>query len=179
MKFRAKLNQLGFTLIELLVVIAIIGLLSSVVLMALNTARVKSRDVKRKADVAQIQKALELYYNDYNQYPASGGAISPNGGWSNSADTSWTTLENLLKPYASRLPKDPQENNNTAEWGASAYHYSYYSLGYGCSQQWYMIVYQLETADGPDPTVRACDGAVFQYGGAGASVKVKTVGVSK
>ena len=64
-------NEKGFTLIELLVVIAIIGLLASVVLLALNSARAKSRDAKRLADVRQIASAMELYFNDVNSYPAA------------------------------------------------------------------------------------------------------------
>jgi prepilin-type N-terminal cleavage/methylation domain-containing protein len=64
-------NQRGFTLIEMLVVIAIIGLLASVVLLALNSARSKSRDAKRAADVRQIMTALELYFNDCGSYPSS------------------------------------------------------------------------------------------------------------
>jgi general secretion pathway protein G len=64
-------NQKGFTLIELLVVIAIIGLLASVVLLALGSARQKSRDAKRLADTRQIASALELYFNDNNGYPST------------------------------------------------------------------------------------------------------------
>jgi len=62
-------KQKGFTLIELLVVIAIIGLLSTLAVISLNNARAKSRDSKRVADVKQMMTALELYFNDYNQYP--------------------------------------------------------------------------------------------------------------
>lgn len=73
-------NNSGFTLIELLVVIAIIGLLASVVLLALNGARAKSRDAKRIADVRQIASALELYFNDYNSYPTGAVVnVGPNG----------------------------------------------------------------------------------------------------
>lgn len=60
----------GFTLIELLVVIAIIGILASVVLASLQTAREKSRDTKRIADVNQIKLALELYNDTNGAYPA-------------------------------------------------------------------------------------------------------------
>lgn len=66
-----KQNKQGFTLIELLVVIAIIGLLSTLSILALNQARARARDAKRISDVKQIQTALELYYNDAGDYPAS------------------------------------------------------------------------------------------------------------
>jgi len=59
----------GFTLIELLVVIAIIGILSSVVLASLNSARQKSRDAKRVSDIQNLQLALELYFDSKGEYP--------------------------------------------------------------------------------------------------------------
>jgi len=149
-------NNNGFTLIELLVVVAIIGLLSSVVLASLNTARAKGRDAARKETIHQIQTAIEMYYDANGQYPPSGGATTPNGGWSNSGDSSWTTLQTALKPYLPSLAKDPIDN---ATW--PAFSYSYYSLGYGCTQGWYMLVYSLENASGPDVGVTACDGSFF------------------
>ncbi len=65
----SRTKRQGFTLIELLVVIAIIGILSTLAIVALGSARQKARDSKRVADLNQIGKALELYYNDNNAYP--------------------------------------------------------------------------------------------------------------
>lgn len=66
-------RQQGFTLIELLVVIAIIGILSSVVLASLNSAREKSRDARRISDLKQLQLGLELYFDSNSSYPTSTG----------------------------------------------------------------------------------------------------------
>ena len=70
------MKRKGFTLIELLVVIAIIGLLASIVLVSLNSARAKARDAKRVSELKQIQIALEFYYDRANSYVA-GDFFSP------------------------------------------------------------------------------------------------------
>ncbi|PIP56021.1 MAG: hypothetical protein CO183_01590 [Candidatus Zambryskibacteria bacterium CG_4_9_14_3_um_filter_42_9] len=66
----------GFTLIELLVVIAIIGILSSVILASLNTARGKGNDAKVKAQLSGLRASAEIYYD--NQIPPSYGATVSN-----------------------------------------------------------------------------------------------------
>ncbi len=70
----------GFTLIELLVVIAIIGILSSVVLASLNSARAKSRYASAVSQMRQIDLAAEHYYSVNGSYPgdASPGSM-PSG----------------------------------------------------------------------------------------------------
>ena len=86
----------GFTLIELLVVIAIIGILSSVVLASLNSARKKGRDARRVADVKQIQLALELYYDANSNYPSNTttawGAKLVSGGFISAVPTDQLSL---------------------------------------------------------------------------------------
>ncbi len=69
-----RIKNKGFTLIELLVVIAIIGILSSVVLASLGTAREKARDTTRVSDMKALQLALNLYYDTAQSFPASSGA---------------------------------------------------------------------------------------------------------
>src|SRR5574344_1835843 len=56
----------GFTLIELLVVIAIIGILASVVLASLNSARAKGADAAIKSNLANARAQAELYYDSNN-----------------------------------------------------------------------------------------------------------------
>lgn len=119
----------GFTLIELLVVIAIIGILSSIILASVNSARTRSRDARRKADVQTIQKAIELYLADYGNFSAilatDGVAASLDGqnfiqAYYFSTPThpigagrnDWSVLEQRLAPYISKLPKDPLNGFN-------------------------------------------------------------------
>ncbi|MFZ4500006.1 MAG: prepilin-type N-terminal cleavage/methylation domain-containing protein [Minisyncoccia bacterium] len=95
-------KQKGFTLIELLVVIAVIGILASVVMASLNSARVKARDAKRLAGLREIQTAVELYYSDNGHYPI---LLTYNN--TSSGDVLWlTTFATMLAPYITALPTD-------------------------------------------------------------------------
>lgn len=64
-----RYSSRGFTLIELLVVISLIGLLSSIVLASLASTRLILRDAKRKAELQQLQIAIELYLGAHADYP--------------------------------------------------------------------------------------------------------------
>ena len=106
MKFEQKR---GFTLIELLVVIAIIGLLASIVLASLNSARKKSRDARRQADLKQLQNALELFANDNSgNYPSIGATASAGG----ANDTTAGGLLVLSPTYIAAIPTDPLGNSH-------------------------------------------------------------------
>lgn len=67
-----KFRQKGFTLIELLVVIAIIGLLSTIVLVSINSVREKAKYTRVKADIDQIVKAMKMYEMDIGELPPRG-----------------------------------------------------------------------------------------------------------
>ncbi len=126
-----KRMKKGFTLIELLVVIAIIALLSTLAIVSLGNARLKSRDSKRLADIKQIQTALALYAADNTNYPVvdpatsagyvklgvgGGASLSSTGGWA--ASPTGTT-------YMGQVGRDPSVTGAAAAcamgtaWGAA------------------------------------------------------------
>lgn len=117
------MNKKGFTLIELLVVIAIIGLLSTLAVVALGSARQKARDAKRVSDLKQVQTALELYYTDKNAYPAGAGVVLGSANVACLDGTGFTTVALCAKPiYMGLIQKDPLDAQSyTYTLGADAY----------------------------------------------------------
>jgi type II secretory pathway pseudopilin PulG len=143
---RSQEKRLAFTLVEMLFVISMIGLLSVMILAAVNTARVKARDAKRISDFGEIQKALALYYDAYGYYPARSGTYvngcetsKGNGSvgscfepcWSRCVDTKWSTNSGNLYDalviqgkYLSTLPIDPSNGS-----GKNLYYYKSFLPG--------------------------------------------------
>jgi len=118
-----KNKKRGFTLIELLVVIAIIGILATIVLVSLNTARAKARDARRSSDMHQIALAMEMQYDSVspNAYPAITDGYN-----------ALTSIGTYLNP----VPTDPSGNTT----GTVRY---YFSNG-GASGTKYCVWVQLE-----------------------------------
>ncbi|MBU0545636.1 prepilin-type N-terminal cleavage/methylation domain-containing protein [Patescibacteria group bacterium] len=114
------MNKKGFTLIELLVVIAIIGLLSTLAVVALGSARVKARDSKRLSDLKQVQTALELYYTDQNAYPVATAQTLGAGSYACLGSGGFGAA-GCASPYMGQVPADPGSNSYVYTGTATGY----------------------------------------------------------
>ncbi len=105
-------KKYGFTLIELLVVVSIIALLSSVILGALQDARVKARDRALFSGVLELQKAVELYKLKYGVYPKK--SVSSTNTWIHRKDDgtydagSSAAVTTILAQIREFIPDMPQ-----------------------------------------------------------------------
>jgi len=129
----------GFTLIELLVVIAIMGILSSIVLSSVNSAREKAQIGKARAEVGELRKAIALLEGDTGQWPGhktiedveSGG--SGNELWDLNAPVVGLvatdgSFPNWQGPYIRTVPLDP--------WGNPYFFDTDYDIDLGGGSTW-------------------------------------------
>ncbi len=97
----------GFTLIELMVVISIIGILVAIGAVSYRKTYQLTRDSRRKADLAQIQQALESYRAENGVYPST---------------SSWKSA--LSPTYINTIPTDPKTGDDYNYNQIDSYHYT-------------------------------------------------------
>jgi general secretion pathway protein G len=85
---RRSRGQWGFTLIELMVVMSLIVILATMGLVQYRQSIMRSKEAVLKEDLFRMRDALDQYFADKNQYPATLDALVTDG-------------------YLRRVPKDP------------------------------------------------------------------------
>jgi len=117
------MKRRAFTLVELLVVIAIIGLLSTIAVVSLSTARANARNAKRISDVRQLAQAFYMgaLNSSTGTYPATSGAVCIStvctGAWSGFAVNA--TVDSFISPYIPNKLTDATDSSRA--YGGYAY----------------------------------------------------------
>lgn len=125
-------NQKGFTLIELLIVIVIIGILAGIVIgLTGASARRKANDAQAKADMHELQNALEQSFVDNNEYPADLAALVTDG-------------------YLASVKDDPQGNSYEGTYTET-----------GTPPTTYELEYTLENGNDSGPNAIGAPNAVY------------------
>lgn len=111
------MNKKAFTLIELLIVIIILGFMAALITGNFLTSLKKGRDAKRKADLEQIQRALEMYYEDKKVYPL-GTSFAFNAPLTDSVSG---------KIYMQKIPNDPKSGSYEYKTDTNGTYYKLYA----------------------------------------------------
>ena len=112
-------------------VISIIGMLASMTLVALNSARARSRDAKRMSDMSQIYNALYSFYLDHGCLPEPGSSVCTSGEVSDGSGWDYSSQGNFLpflvtNNYLPSVPVDPVNNMTGNGTPIGTYSYRYY-----------------------------------------------------
>lgn len=148
-----KKEKLGFTLIELLIVIAIVAILAGIIVATLGNPTANARDSKRLSDIEETQKALNLYFLEYNRYPSISADVCCDG-WDQGPcgdDPFIGLLE--IRGFINQTSADPKGGS-----GGGCYGYNYYRYPAGCcgcdssKGPFYVLgVRDMETSGRPHP----------------------------
>lgn len=101
----------GFTVLELLIVIAVFGLLATLAVLSLNSARASLRDAQRLSDISVLRAAFSQYYLEKATYPLSGGVDLGKPGTNTEVFTSLgfaSAPEAESATYLERVPTGPK-----------------------------------------------------------------------
>ena len=135
-------NKKGFTLIEILINLTLIGILSAFMFANFSTIK-KARDTRRKADLKQIEKALEQYRSDNGIYPSN--PVNGITDLVNCPVASPTYFGDDVSSdpcsitYLNKIPTDP---GGSSTWNSG--NYLYYS---GDGQKYYLVSCAEDTSD--------------------------------
>ena len=99
-----KKNPKGFTLIELIIVIAILAIIATVAVPRVTGVLKKARDNSNKANITIINNALERYYAENGEYPAS--------------------LESLVPDYLTKVPEKIGDKKIERDWTTNEFSYT-------------------------------------------------------
>ena len=94
-KWHARRVEDGFTLIELMVVLALITTLAAIGMNQYRNSQIYAKEAVLKEDLFRMRDAIDQYYADKNQYPATLDALVSDG-------------------YLRKLPEDPFTKNSTS-----------------------------------------------------------------
>lgn len=125
--------------LEYFVVCVVVISITVVAFISLRAILAETRDSQRVGDMAGLRSALELYHIDHGVYPQTG--------WVNSANESWNTFGDMLKPYTTALPRDPLNDAVGRVERTGAFNYSYYSAektNHTDEKDDYVLVFRLE-----------------------------------
>ncbi|MBI4779391.1 hypothetical protein HY797_02985 [Candidatus Falkowbacteria bacterium] len=130
-----ELNNFSYQRLQKLVAVVFIGCLIVLFLSGFDTIKSKSRDIKRRADIKILIKALDLYHDKYGKYPDS---INDWQGWDLSIGYNGdkTDFIDRLREegFLNKEIKDPINN--------TSYHYRYQKFkagDYGCKNSFYIL----------------------------------------
>ena len=130
---RLKSNK-GFSLTEIMISMSIIGSVATLAGAQVDDILPLARDAQRKANIHQAQTALNLYYDDHNQYPIAPGNAPTVEGW----QIIKGALESPAQTYIPEMPRDPLNTDQ--------YVFKYWSDG-----QKFKITYETEDRNDQSP----------------------------
>ncbi|MDD4901407.1 MAG: prepilin-type N-terminal cleavage/methylation domain-containing protein [Patescibacteria group bacterium] len=133
---KIKKNNRGFSLTELMVSVSIIGSIATLAGAQMDDILPLARDAQRKANIHQVQTALNLYYDDHGQYPITASNEPSVAGWQSIVPI----LESADQMYVPEMPRDPLDTGE--------YVFKYWSDG-----QKFKIAYETEDQTDKSPQI--------------------------